>query len=128
MGSVLITIDSNIYIYTHTHTHTHTQSITTQIQEYAILLSVMHIICTSITPVLMLNCNYFRLYGLFIALPPYSSTFTHTVYRFLYCVIDCMFVYSMCNCVVECVALLCFILARSQLYMRTCSQLSYLVK
>jgi hypothetical protein len=39
-----------------------------------------------------------------------------------------MFVYSMCNCVIVCVELLCFILDRSQLQMITCSQLAYLVK
>jgi hypothetical protein len=47
--------------------------------------------------------------------------FAHTVYRlsFLYCVIDLFIVYSMCNCVVVCVTLLCFLLSRSQLQMRT---------
>ena len=58
----------------------------------------------------------------------YPTSFAHAVYRFFYCIIDCMFVYSMCNSVVVCVELLCFILARSQLQMRTCSQLAYLVK
>ena len=58
----------------------------------------------------------------------YPTSFAHAVYRFYLCVIDCMFVYSMCNCVVVSVELLSFILARSQMQMRTCSQLANLVK
>ena len=58
---------------------------------------------------------------------PYPTS-VHILYiDFFYCIIDCMFVYSMCNSVV-CVELLCFILSRSQLQMRTLSQLAYLVK
>jgi hypothetical protein len=50
----------------------------------------------------------------YMALPylPDLTTFSHTVYRLFYWVIDCNFVYPMC---VVCVALLCFILAKSQL-------------
>jgi hypothetical protein len=55
------------------------------------------------------------------------TTFAYAVHRFFYCVIDCTFVFPMCNSVVF-VTLLCFILARSQLKMRTYSQLVYLVK
>ena len=40
-------------------------------------------------------------------LPPYSTTFAHTVYRFFYCVTDCTFVYPMCNSVL----LFCFALS-----------------
>ena len=64
-------------------------------------------------------------------LPTSSCLFAHTVdiLYFFYCVIDLFNVYSMCNSgVVVCVTLPCFILARSQLQMRTCSQLAYLVK
>ena len=70
------------------------------------------IICTSITPVLMLNCNYFASMAyLFPYLP--NLLHLHTMYMF-YFVIDCTFVYPICNSVVVFVALLCFILARSQ--------------
>jgi hypothetical protein len=76
-----------------------------------------------------------RSYGVFIAY--LLMPFAHNVYRlsFLYCVIDlfilllaCLLFTPMCNSVVVCVTLLCFILARSGLQMRTCSQLAYLVK
>ena len=73
---------------------------------------------------LMLSCNYFASMAYLL---PYLPTSAHTVLIFLYCVIDCTFVYVL-PCVVVCVELLCFILARSQLQMRTCSQLAYLVK
>jgi hypothetical protein len=42
-------------------------------------------------------------------LPYLLTSFVHTVYRFFYCVIDCMFVYPMCLSVVVFVALLCFL-------------------
>ena len=60
----------------------------------------------------LLNCNYFT--SMAYLLPYLLTSFAHRVHRFFYCVIDCTFVYSMCNCVVF-VPLLCFILARSQL-------------
>ena len=72
-------------------------------------------ICSLITRVNLLNCNYFAIMAYLL---PTSSCHLHTLYidiLFLYCVIDCTLVYSMCNCVVVCVALLSFILARSQL-------------
>ena len=57
-----------------------------------------------------------------ITLPPWPiycifslTSFAHAVYRFFYRIIDFMSVYSMCNSVVVCVELLCFILARLQL-------------
>ena len=50
--------------------------------------------CTSITPVLILYCNYFTSIAYLLPLPPNSSTFAHIVHRFLYCVIDCTFVYA----------------------------------
>jgi hypothetical protein len=63
--------------------------------------------------------------GLFNRLTTLILPHLHMLYiDFFYCIIDCMLVYSMCNCVV-CVELLCFILARSQLQMRTCSQLAF---
>ena len=69
----------------------------------------LHIYHSSVN---FLNCNYFATMA--YLLPYLLTPFAHTVYRFFYCVIDCTFVYPMCNCVVF-VALLCFILARSQL-------------
>jgi hypothetical protein len=60
----------------------------------------LHIIfCTSITPVLMLNCNYFTTMVYLLPCLSNLTTFTHTVYTFFYCVIDCTFVYPMCNSV-----------------------------
>jgi hypothetical protein len=70
----------------------------------------LHIYHSSVN---LLNCNYFATIGLFTALPPYAIC-THCI-DFFYCVIDCTFDYSLCNSVVVCVALLCFILASSQL-------------
>jgi hypothetical protein len=55
------------------------------------------IICTSITPVLMLNCNYFASMAYLLPYLPNLTTFAHTLHRLFYCVIDCTFVYSMCN-------------------------------
>ena len=58
------------------------------------------IFCTSITP--MFNCYIvitsppWPIYCLYL---PYLTSFAHTVYRLFYCIIDCMFVYSMCNSV-----------------------------
>ena len=55
--------------------------------------------CTSITPVLTLNCNYFATMVYLLPYLPNLITFAHTVHRVFYCVIDCMFVYPMCNSV-----------------------------
>ena len=49
----------------------------------------------SITPVLMLNCNYFASMAYLLPYLPTLTTFAHPVHRFFYCVIDCMFVYPM---------------------------------
>jgi hypothetical protein len=58
---------------------------------------------------------------------PYLTSFAHTVYRLFYCVIDCMFVYSMCNSVLLFVSH-CFALPRPgrSCKMGTFSQLAYL--
>jgi hypothetical protein len=57
------------------------------------------IVCISITPVLMLNCNYFATMAYLLPYLPNLTTFAHTVHHFLNCVIDCTFVYPMCNSV-----------------------------
>jgi hypothetical protein len=57
------------------------------------------IICTSFTPVLMLNCNYFATMAYLLPYLPSLTIFAHTVYSFFYCVIDCTFIYPMCNTV-----------------------------
>ena len=56
------------------------------------------IICISITPVLMLNCNCFTLWPIYCLYLPSLTAFSQTVYRFLFCVIECTFVRLMCNC------------------------------
>ena len=55
--------------------------------------------CTSITPVLMLNCNYFATMAYLLPYLPNLTTFAHTVHRFFCCVIDYTFVYPMCKSV-----------------------------
>ena len=47
----------------------------------------------------LLNCNYLPL--LAYLFPYLLTSFPHTVHRFFYCVIDCMFVYPMCNSVLS---------------------------
>ena len=66
------------------------------------------IICTYITPVLMLNCNCLAIMAYVLPVVPNLTTFAHTVYRFFFCVIVCTFVYPMCNFVLfvsHCLAL-----------------------
>jgi hypothetical protein len=63
----------------------------------------LHIYHSSVN---LLNCNYFATMA--YLLPYLRTPFAHTVYRFFYCVIDCMFVYPTCNSVlfvVHCFAL-----------------------
>ena len=45
----------------------------------------------------IVNCNCFATMA--YLLPYLLTSFAHTVYRFFYCVIDCTFVYPMCNSV-----------------------------
>ena len=87
------------------------------------------IFCTSTIPVfnwyIVITSPPWPIYWLTSLISPHL----HTLYiDFFFCIIDCMFVYFMCNSFFVCVELLRFILARSQLQMRTCSQLAYLVK
>jgi hypothetical protein len=89
--------------------------------------------CTSTIPVF--NCNIvitsppWPIYCLnSLILPHLHSLYIDFLSSFVLLYHWLCFVYSMCKSVVVCLELLCFILARSQLQMRTCSQLAYLVK
>ena len=55
------------------------------------------IICTPITPVLMPNFNYFTSMAYLLPYLPNITTFPLTVHIFYSCVIDCTFVYPLCN-------------------------------
>jgi hypothetical protein len=58
------------------------------------------ILCTSYhSSVKLLYCNYFATMAYLLPYLSYPTSFTHAVYRFFYCFIDCMFVYFMCNSV-----------------------------
>ena len=74
----------------------------------------LHIHLLHILP--FLYCNYFSTMAYLLPYLSYPTSFAHIVYRLVYTVLltVCLF-YSMCNSVLLCVELLCFILARSQL-------------
>ena len=59
-------------------------------------ITLLHIYHTS---VYLLNCNYFGTMAYLLPYLPNLTTFAHTVHILFYCVIDCMFVYPMCNSV-----------------------------
>ena len=84
----------------HTQLHTLSPYYYVPSCSYASQYIYLHIIiCTSITPILKLNWNYFSFYCLFIA---YSSTFAHTVHRFFYFSFILCYRLYICLCVTLC--------------------------
>jgi hypothetical protein len=87
------------------------------------------IFCTSTIPLfhfyIVITSPPWPIYCLNSLILPHLHSLYIDLFSFVLLYYWLCFVYSMCNCVVVCVELLCFILARSQLQMRTCSQLVY---
>jgi hypothetical protein len=57
--------------------------------------NLLHIYHSYLIAIFELFCHY----GLFIALPPLSYLIPTLYINFFYCIMDCVFVYSMCNSV-----------------------------